>query len=178
MHATTYANSNYGRTCLDAMSRHHAGRILLPEPVTLAALEAYAKPIPENLTGTGLVLLVDDEEMVLRLTGTILERNGYRVITALNGHIGIEQVRDYREQLALVILDLVMPVMGGVQAFAGIKAIAPRLPVILMTGYDPHESAGRFEEGALAGFIHKPGLVPDLLRTVKAAMRKQNGDLN
>lgn len=168
-----------GGACLTRTSRHSAGsRVLLPELDRLTASQASGKPLPNDLTGTGLVLIVDDEEMVLHLTGTILEKHGYQVITALNGRVAVQKVRDNRERLTLVILDLIMPVMGGVEAFAGIKAIAPRLPVILMTGYDPPEAAGRFEEGALAGFIQKPGSVPGILRTIQAALRQQHGDIN
>jgi DNA-binding NtrC family response regulator len=171
-------HSHIAGTCFEGtLQSAAASHIVLPESAELTAQQAFGKPVRERPTGSGLVLLVDDEEMVLRLTGTILERHGYQVITGLNGRIGVQKVRDNCEQLALVILDLIMPVMGGVEAFAGIKSIAPMLPVILMTGYDPIEAAGRFQKGVLAGFIQKPGSVPELLRTVKAALRKQNGRL-
>ena len=146
----------------------------MPAPSALAGLTSNTPA----LNGTGLVLIVDDEELVLRLTGIILVGHGYQVLTALNGEIAVQIVRERKDELALVILDLIMPVMGGVEAFAAIAAIAPALPVILMTGYDPVESVGRFDKNALAGFIHKPASVPVLLRTVKAAVQRGRRGVN
>ncbi len=146
----------------------------VPPPSALAALTSNT----QALNGTGLVLIVDDEELVLRLTGIILVGHGYQVLTALDGKIAVQIVQERRHELALVILDLIMPVMGGVEAFAAIAAIAPELPVILMTGYDPVDAVGRFDKDALAGFIQKPGSVPVLLQTVKAAIQRDRRGLN
>jgi DNA-binding NtrC family response regulator len=97
------------------------------------------------------------------------------VLTALNGELGVQLVRENQGKLALVILDLTMPVMGGEEALGHIKALAPGLPVILSSGDDASQAISRFGEKALADFIHKPSTVTNLLETVKSAcFRKQD----
>jgi len=128
------------------------------------------KPKFEDLRGSGMVLVIDDEEIVLQTTRTILERYGYQVITASNGERGVDEVRKHKDQLALVILDLTMPVMGGEEALKLIKAEAPHLKVILSSGYDSAQAIGRFGESAFAGFIHKPSTINDFLEIVKTAL--------
>ncbi len=77
---------------------------------------------PEDLRGTGTILVVDDEEIALSTMQAILERNGYRVLTAASGELALAAVREHKNELALIILDLAMPVMGGAEAFARIGA--------------------------------------------------------
>jgi PAS domain S-box-containing protein len=145
--------------------------VLLPAVAAIKA-QSVLEPDPKALGGSGLVLVVDDEEIVLRTTSAILERHGYRVLTVANGALGVQSVREKKDELALVILDLTMPVMGGEEALEKIKAIAPELPVILSSGYDASQAISRFGENTLAGFIQKPGTVTRLLETVKAALQK------
>jgi two-component system CheB/CheR fusion protein len=144
-------------------------RMLLPA-ADAAKISPAPKSAPSDLRGTGLVLVVDDEEIVLQTTRVILERHGYQVITAANGELGVEAVRDNKEKLAAVILDLTMPVMGGEEALRHIKAIDPSLPVILSSGYDPSEAIARFGENLLAGFIQKPSTVEATLLTLKSGI--------
>jgi CheY-like chemotaxis protein len=131
------------------------------------------------LNGTGLVLVVDDEPIVLQTTRAILERHGYQVMTAANGELAVDAVLEKKDELVLVILDLTMPVMGGEEALGHIKAAAPRLPVILSSGFDGTEATKRFAANTLAGFIHKPSTVENFLEAVKAALpsgSKPSGD--
>jgi CheY-like chemotaxis protein len=128
------------------------------------------EPDPSELRGSGLVLVIDDEEIVLRTTGAILERHGYQVLTASSGEQGIRIVGEKKDQLKLVVLDLTMPGMGGEEALAKIKEISPALPVVLSSGYDASHAMSRFGEDAIAGFIQKPATVTDYLRVVKDAL--------
>jgi PAS domain S-box-containing protein len=147
-----------------------AFHIVLP-----AILGAEAASTPneeiEDLHGTGLVLVVDDEPIVLQIIQTILELYGYRVLTARNGEMGVQAVRDHLDELALVILDSTMPVMGGEVALGHMKALAPQLPVILTSGYDVPQAVSRLGEHQLAGFIRKPFMFNSLLGTVKSVLR-------
>ncbi len=145
-------------------------RVFLP-----AVAESGSGPKPEHdpqeLQGTGLVLVIDDEEIVLRTTEAILGRHGYQVLTAANGEQGVRIVREKKDELGLVVLDLTMPVMGGEEALARIKEIAPDLPVVLSSGYDASQAMSRFSKDAIAGFIQKPAAIADYLRIVKQARR-------
>lgn len=82
----------------------------------------------------------------------------------------MQAVRDHMDELALVILDSTMPVMGGEAALGQIKALAPGLPVILVSGYDAPQAISHSGEQALAGFIRKPFMLTGLLETVKSAL--------
>jgi CheY-like chemotaxis protein len=148
-------------------------RMLLP---TAAVPNATVEPRAsiQDVRGAGMVLVVDDEEIVLKTTRAILEHHGYRVITAPNGELGVEAVRENQKDLVAVILDLTMPVMGGEEALGHIKAIAPSLPVILSSGYDASQATHRFGEDLLAGFLHKPSTVSEMLLTLKAAIENNS----
>jgi PAS domain S-box-containing protein len=134
--------------------------------------EATSPPSGEiqDLHGTGLILVVDDEPIVLQITRTVLELYGYRVLTAHNGELAVRAVRDHMDELALVILDSTMPVMGGEVALGHIKALAPALPVILVSGYDAPQAISHSGEHKLAGFMRKPYMLPSLLGTVKTVL--------
>jgi PAS domain S-box-containing protein len=161
---------------------HHGGIRVSSTPgkgsifqIILPALTVVkATPIPkheaQDLHGTGLVLVIDDEAIVRQVTRATLELYGYRVLSAANGELGVQAVRDHKDQLALVILDSTMPVMGGEETLKHIKALAPVLPVILSSGYDASQAISRSGEQALAGFIRKPFTFTDLLETVKSAL--------
>jgi two-component system CheB/CheR fusion protein len=125
----------------------------------------------QDLRGTGLVLLVDDEDTVLHPAAAALRRYGYEVMIAPNGETAVDQVRLHAQELSLVLLDLTMPVMGGEEAWAQIKDIRPDLPVILSSGYDEGQAMKRFGDRNVAGFIQKPYSVRKLLELVKSALR-------
>jgi DNA-binding NtrC family response regulator len=86
----------------------------------------------------------------------------------------VEAVGKHKEELAGVILDLTMPVMGGEEALKQIKQIAPHLPIILSSGYGASEAADEFGESKPAGFLQKPSTVPNLLMTVKKAIEQNS----
>ena len=118
-----------------------------------------------------LILVVDDEDIVLRTTTAILQRNGYRVLTAGDGQQALDCVREKGKEIDLIILDLTMPVMGGAEALGHIRAIAPHVPVIISSGYDASRASSEFEGQNVTGFLHKPAAVPDFLAMVKASLR-------
>lgn len=78
---------------------------------------------------------------------------GYKTLTAVNGEIAVEKVREAKDDLSLVILDLTMPVMGGAEALEKMKELAPELPVVLSSRYDASQAIQHFGENTLAGFI-------------------------
>ena len=144
-------------------------RLLFPvSPST--RVQTIREEAAPDLHGTGLVLIVDDEQMVLRLADTVLQHYGYEVLTAPNGEAAVRLVRERGHELALVVLDLTMPVMGGEEAFAQIKAAVPDLPVVLSSGYDQREAVHRIGEHSISGFIKKPYSAQELLRVVKATL--------
>jgi CheY-like chemotaxis protein len=118
-------------------------------------------------SGAGQTILVVEDEAPLRRTAQrVLERYGYRVLVADNGHSAMELVRQHRTDLALIISDVVMPRMGGIQLLAALQAEAIEVPVVLTSGYDgsPQEQAERVRRGN--AFLLKPWSIQSLLVTV------------
>ncbi|MCU0531834.1 MAG: response regulator, partial [Syntrophales bacterium] len=106
-------------------------------------LTATDKPVARNgaeapepiKRGSETILLVDDEQMMLDIGRDLLQTMGYRVITARDGEEAVEVYRGRSEEIDLVLLDIVMPKMGGGQAFDCIRAINPAVKVLLLSGF-------------------------------------------
>jgi len=114
------------------------------------------EPRPELRTGRGAILVVEDEE-ILRLTlQETLEHLGYRVRTAADGQEGVEQFRRLHGELDLVILDMIMPVLGGRPAFEEMRRIDPTVPVIVSSGHGREADFEAMEAQGLAGILQKP----------------------
>ena len=100
------------------------------------------------MPGSGIVLVIDDEPMVHRLARAALEPAGYKVEAAANGEEGLEVFSQCREDIAAILLDLTMPVMGGAEAIQRIRAIDQKVPVIASSGSGEEEKfPGILESG-------------------------------
>jgi DNA-binding NtrC family response regulator len=86
----------------------------------------------------------------------MLERSGFTVLTARDGTEGVAAFADAPDRIALVLLDLTMPTLGGEEVFRAMRRIRPDVRVVLMSGYSSHELAARYGADRLAGFIQKP----------------------
>jgi CheY-like chemotaxis protein len=116
------------------------------------------------------VLVVDDEQTVRDFLKAALEQHGYSVLLARDGSDGIELWQQHRDEIVLVLLDLVMPVVGGQQMLAEIKRRDPGAKVLLTSGYNEEEAkrlCARYEGTA---FIQKPYSARALLEHVQAAI--------
>ncbi len=120
--------------------------------------------------GNETILLVEDEEPVQRLATQMLEKVGYSVLTATNGKEGVEVFFRHREQIDLVILDLIMPEMGGRDCLRRILKSAPDTKVIVASGYAADgEIDAAVKEGARAS-IRKPYLARQMLETIRTIL--------
>jgi two-component system, cell cycle sensor histidine kinase and response regulator CckA len=120
--------------------------------------------------GTETVLLVDDEDLVRELGQRILTRSGYTVITAINGEDALEVYRRENERIALVILDLIMPTMGGKDCLKKVLEIDPDARVLIASGYAADTSTKECIELGAKGFVAKPFRFKDLLRQVRKTL--------
>jgi two-component system cell cycle sensor histidine kinase/response regulator CckA len=110
----------------------------------------------EVMKGTETILLVDDEEQVLDTAKQMLEYLGYTVLVAQGGEEAWALYQDNRDRIDLVILDMIMPGIGGGEVYKRMKALDPDEKVILSSGYSlDSEAVEVFEHGANA-FIQKP----------------------
>jgi len=118
---------------------------------------------------------VDDEEEVLKVGKTILEFMGYDVLVAQSGEEALRLYRAQQHEIALVILDVVMPVMSGTVVFDKLREINPRLPIILMSGYSRDREATSRLIIKANGFLQKPFKIRELSQTIRHALSQHTG---
>ena len=119
------------------------------------------------MKGTETILVVDDEAPVLDATGAMLEHLGYTVLMAEGGEAGWKMYQDNKDRVGLVILDMVMPGMGGSEVFDRMKALNPDVKVILSSGYSLNVEASEIIGRGANGFIQKPFSVIDLSHKIR-----------
>ena len=111
------------------------------------------------------VLFVDDEKIVLEVGSLMLQKLGYRVLAASNGNSAIEVLKE--NQVAFVLLDLLMPGMNGFEIYHKLKKIQPDAKIILTSGYSGDQSEKRSEIIGFDGFIQKPFNLKQLSEKIK-----------
>jgi DNA-binding NtrC family response regulator len=119
------------------------------------------------------ILIVDDEPTVRRLTARVLEGEGYQVSEAVDGLEALDIVRSNGSELGVVISDIVMPRLNGVELLQNITTVHPDLPVILMSGY----GTGRLKDLGIAApcaVLHKPFPPQTLIAEVRRCIRARN----
>ena len=121
--------------------------------------------------GSGTILVIDDEDTVRTVATAFLEELGYRVLTASDGKEAVEVFRASPEPIDLVIIDMVMPAMGGRECFRALKAIRPGLKAVLSTGYDFNAAVQEILDEGMRGFVQKPYQLRQLSEVVAAALK-------
>ena len=119
------------------------------------------------LTGSEMILLVDDEEMVADIGKDMLEKLGYKTIVAAGGHEAIKLLKTNRNQVDLVILDMIMPDMSGGETFNRLRAIKPDVKILLSSGYSLNGQASEIMQRGCNGFIQKPFNVKQISRKIR-----------
>lgn len=123
--------------------------------------------------GTETVLLIDDEEGIIRVGKRLLEKLGYNVIIVGNGKDAVEVVKRTKDTAAapdLVILDMIMPGMNGSEVFNKIKNINPEIKIILSSGYDIEGRASEIMEKGCESFIQKPFDLSELSQKIREVL--------
>jgi len=124
----------------------------------------------EATTGSGGVLVVEDEAVVRDVATRILSRAGFTVLTAKDGVAGVEMLNHHRQEIDVVLLDMTMPRMDGQETFQRMRAIDPQVRVVLTSGYSEQHATGRLVDEGIAGFIQKPYRVTDLIAVLCRAL--------
>ena len=114
------------------------------------------------IEGSGGVLLVDDEGLVLEVGAKLIKRLGYRVFEAISGNEAIDVYKDNQAKIDLVILDMIMPEMGGGDVYDKMKQIDSNVRVLLSSGYSIDGEATEILKRGCNGFIQKPFNIKDL----------------
>jgi two-component system cell cycle sensor histidine kinase/response regulator CckA len=127
----------------------------------------------EILKGTEAILLVDDEHMILDVGQEILREMGYKVLLARSGKEAVEVYRKYKDEIDLVILDVVMPDMGGGEAYDRMKEINPDVKVLLSSGYSIDGEADGILARGCNGFIQKPFTMKELSGKIREILKNK-----
>jgi two-component system, cell cycle sensor histidine kinase and response regulator CckA len=124
-------------------------------------------------TGTETILLVEDEEMLLDVMINILEEKGYTVLLARNGQEGLDLYLKYRKNIALVLTDLGLPGISGIELFDKIREIDPHMHVVLASGYIEPGDKSKYLAAGIDGFITKPYDPSELLLMIRELIDKK-----
>ncbi len=117
--------------------------------------------------GDELILVVDDEDSVRSMAQDMLEPHGYSVLVAEDGEQALDIYKRHSGNIKLVILDMVMPRMGGRETFQQLQRLNPEVRVLLSTGYSREGKAQEILDSGVMGFIQKPYRANTLLSSVR-----------
>ncbi len=124
----------------------------------------------EPIKGSETILLVDDEEFVRELGVRILSAAGYKMLGAANGREGLRIYEKSRDKIGLVILDLIMPEMGGKQCLEEILRIDPKAKVLIASGAGAMETTEDALAGGAKGFVRKPFKIEEMLGAIRRVL--------
>ena len=128
---------------------------ILMHPALKERTEPPAPP-PSPLQVSRCIMVVDDEPMALVLLQQILSQAGHSVVTAQSGFEALDYFRKEPGRFALILLDLAMPLMDGEETFNHLRAIDPKVVVLLNTGFIENRRLDRMMANGLAGFLRRP----------------------
>ncbi len=149
-------------------------KVYLPAGTDAECPQAMAAEPPALIRGNGeLIMVVDDEESVRTVARTALERFGYRILLAANGAQALGIYANYREEVALVITDMSMPLMDGVATAVALREINPNVKIIGSSGLETNASLARTPGLGINHFIAKPYTAETILRIIAEALGKK-----
>jgi signal transduction histidine kinase len=128
--------------------------------------------------GNETILLADDDDMVLRITETILKQSGYTVLTAQDGQEAVAVFDEFEKQIDIAVLDLVMPKLGGKGVYEHIQNRHPRFPVIFASGYSQDGIHSNFVLDAGMQLIQKPYKKELLLQRIRMMLEVGKAPIN
>jgi CheY-like chemotaxis protein len=132
--------------------------------------EGESLPVTEEpvvVRGEGLILVVDDDDLVRRVAENVLQSVGYTVLTAPNGQEGIDLYRQHQSRIKAVLLDMAMPVMSGREAFIELQKINPDVKVLLASGFRKDNRVEDVLQLGVKDFLQKPYTLTKLSLAIK-----------
>ena len=134
------------------------------------------RPDREDRTAGASILVVEDDVAVRTSVRRLLERHGYHVLEAPSGEQALTALAESTHAIDLVVSDMVMPEMSGLELRQRLRATRPALPVLLMSGYSEEAITRLGSRGSLEPLIEKPFTVQGLLDKVRDALTKEGSD--
>ena len=147
-------------------------KVYLPVPTSdPAGAGRLGLPTPSApWQGSGIILLVEDEDQVRLIAKTLLLKFGFTVLEAVNGKEALELYQKNADDIRLVLTDMGMPVMDGYELFYELKNRNSKLPIIVSSGFADTEVTSRIGSDNIAGFINKPYNPEQLLEVLKGVV--------
>jgi len=148
-------------------------RIYFPAAIGPAPTPAHTEEkAGPAIKGKGHILVIDDEDIVRSIIREMLSDLGYSVALCGNGADAIEYYRKHQPEIDLVIIDMIMPKMGGFDCLRHLKKINPDIKAIISTGYSMAEDTQQIMTWGIAGFIQKPFDAGELSKAISDALRR------
>ncbi len=135
--------------------------------------KALKQPEVELATGEGTILMIEDEDVVIKVTQAILERLGYRVMVAKTGKDAIHITETFDGRIDLALLDIKLPDMQGGKVYPLIMKARPDLKVIVFSGYAIEGPARKILDAGAQDFIQKPFSIAELAEKLKEVLEGQ-----
>ena len=160
-----------GLAMVDGIVRAHGGRVELASRPNVGTRFRILLPVCENpsesaqsdreihgglLPGTEHILVVDDEDVIRDMILRILENLGYKAVACSTGHDALEYFSTHRDEVDLVILDMMMPEMSGLEVHERLVALKPSVRILVCSGYSDQDSSALLNMPAIHGFLQKP----------------------
>jgi len=151
--------------------------IYLPRHVRSAAEQAEvqkqeaAEKVAPDLTGAGVIMLIEDEDAVRMFATRALKNKGYTVVEARSGDHALEVLKTYTGKIDLIVSDVMMPGMDGPTAMREIKKQLPSIKAIFISGYSEDKLRENFESGEEVHFLPKPFSLKQLAEKVKDVLQ-------
>ena len=128
---------------------------------------------PKKITkGKETILLVDDEDMIIEVGKALLKKMGYKVLVAKSGKAAVELYKSNKDEIEMVILDMIMPNMGGGDTYDKLKKIDPDIKALLSSGYSIDGQATEILKRGCDGFIQKPFNIKKMSQKIRQVLDK------
>jgi len=145
-------------------------KIYLPAVEEKVEEKVVPEPKVEPVGGKGTILVIEDEEPLLKMNRQILERLGYRVLEAMTGEEAVELAKTFDGQIDLALLDIKLPDIPGDKVYPLIMEARPNLKVIVCSGYAIDGPAQEILDAGAEGFVQKPFLISTLAEKLKEVL--------
>jgi len=142
-------------------------------PASEKKVQKAVETAKQIIEGRGTILFVDDEAVILDMGVKVLKRFGYTVLEAKGGREAVEIYKAKKDAIDLVILDMIMPKMGGGEAYDRMKEINPNVKVLLSSGYSIDGQATEILERGCDSFIQKPFDMKELSQAIREVLGKE-----
>ena len=143
-------------------------RVFFPASPQSHDAKGVASPEPIGAwQGQGTVLIIDDDDGVVEFAQETLRRCGLDILTATDGHTGLELFKENADRIDIVLLDRTMPGMSGEEVVSSMRALSADVQIILVSGYSEERASLHFQETDLAAFLQKPFMPEKLVETIQ-----------